>query len=172
MTAVRFTIETSVPPARVLRAATDFSERRPGLWPNISRRFYTVHEVGETWADVTEGSDIMGGIWARERYDWSTPGTVTGTVQESNVFKPGGTWEIRVQPAGSGGSRIEVIRDRKGRGPKGKVMEAMLAVAGRKVVTNGLLQTLAILERQSEEPSGSLQQLSVIAQPELARQEK
>src|SRR5947209_16104664 len=112
MTTVRFTLETSVPAARALGAATDFSERRPDLWPNISRRFYTVHDAGETSANVTEGSDIMGGIWARERYNWSTPGTVKATVQESNVFHPGGTWEIRVQPVESGGSRIEVIRDR------------------------------------------------------------
>ncbi|HEX6509356.1 MAG TPA: SRPBCC family protein [Chloroflexota bacterium] len=156
MTAVRFTIESSVAPERVLAAATDFSERRPDLWPNISRRFYEVHETGQTWADATEGSDIMGGIWARERYDWSTPGTVRSTVQESNVFQPGGIWEIRVRPAENGGSCIELTRDRHGKGLKGRIIEAMMAVAGRKVLSSGLQQTLEILageERDRRRPA-------------------
>ena len=151
MTTIRFTLDTSVPPAHVLAAAVDFSERRPDLWPNISRRFYAVHDVGETWAEGTEGSDMMGGIWARERYDWSTPGRVKATVQESNVFQPGGTWEIRVRPVERGGSRIELIRDRNGRGPKGKLMEAMLAVVGRKVLASGLQRTLEILAHQGRD---------------------
>lgn len=156
MTRVHFTMETAISPERILGAATDFSERRPELWPNISRRFYRVHEVEASRAEVTEGSDTMGGIWARELYDWSTPGTVRGTVQESNVFQAGGTWELRVRPRDDGGSHIELIRDRKGKGLKGKLIEAMLAVGGRKILTSGLQQTLAILARQTEEPSRSL----------------
>ena len=89
MPRIEFTVDSNVPPDRVLAAAADFSERRPDLWPNISRRRYTVHERGDTWAQVTEGSDVMGGIWARERYDWSTPGTVRATVVDSNVFAGG-----------------------------------------------------------------------------------
>lgn len=131
MTRVHFALETDIPAERVLAAAVDFSEHPPDVWPNISRRFYKVHEVAETWAEVTEGSDMMGGIWASERYDWSVPGVVTGIVQESNVFQPGGIWEIRVQPVAAGGSRIELTRDRRGKGLKGKIIEAMLSVAGR-----------------------------------------
>lgn len=145
MTHVHFTLEAPVPPEQVLAAAINFTDQRPDLWPNISRRFYKVHEVGAGRAEVTEGSDIMGGIWARERYDWSQPGIVRATVQDSNVFQPGGTWEIRVQPTERGGSRIELNRDRRGKGLKGKVTEIMLSIAGRKVLSNGLQQTLDIL---------------------------
>jgi hypothetical protein len=150
MTAVRFTLETSVAAEHILAAATDFSERRPDLWPNISRRFYKVHEVGDTWAEVTEGSDNMGGIWARERYEWSTPGTVTGTVQESNIFQPGGTWEIRVRPTAHGASSVELVRDRKGKSLKGKVLETMLAIAGRKILLKALQPTLDILAQEEK----------------------
>lgn len=153
MTRVHFALETDIRAERVLAAAVDFSERRPELWPNISRRFYRVHDTGESWAEVTEGSDTMGGIWARERYDWSEPGVVRGTVQESNVFRPGGTWEIRVQPLAAGGSRIEVTRDRRGRG-KGKIIEVMFSVIGRKVLSEGLQQTLDILARQESAHDG------------------
>jgi polyketide cyclase/dehydrase/lipid transport protein len=152
MTRVQFTLETDVPSERVLAAAVEFSERRLQLWPNISRRFYTVHEVGETSADVTEGSDTMGGIWARERYEWSTPGTVRATVQDSNVFQAGGTWEIRVHPTQSGGSHIELTRNRRGKGIKGRIIETLLAIAGRKVLSTGLQQTLDILARSRGEP--------------------
>lgn len=142
MTRIHVTLETAVPAEQVLAAATDFSERRPDVWPNISRRFYTVHEIGETWAEVTEGSNTMGGIWARERYEWSTPGVVRAVVQDSNVFRTGGTWEMRVYPTESGGSHIEFARARRGAGLKGRVIEAMLTIAGRKVLSDGLQQTL------------------------------
>ena len=32
-------IDSDVPAEQVLAAATDFSEQRPALWPNISREF-------------------------------------------------------------------------------------------------------------------------------------
>ena len=32
------------------------------------------------------------------RYDWSHRGLVKGTVVDSNIFKPGSTWEIRATP--------------------------------------------------------------------------
>jgi hypothetical protein len=43
----------------------------------------------------------MGGIWAREEYDWSFPGTVRAVVRESTVFAPGSSWELtsRLCPA-------------------------------------------------------------------------
>ena len=45
--------------------------------PNIC----TVHEIGETFADVTEGNPWpIGYVWERLRYDWSSPGSVQGRV--------------------------------------------------------------------------------------------
>jgi hypothetical protein len=71
-------------PEAVLAKLVDFSERRPELWPAIDADVYRVHDVGDDWADVTEGTDVFGGIWARERYDWSEPGVVRATIQDSN----------------------------------------------------------------------------------------
>jgi hypothetical protein len=49
----------------------------------------------------------MASIWLHAlRYDWSQPGSVKGTVVESNLFKPGSTWEIHATPTDVGsGSR-------------------------------------------------------------------
>ena len=103
MVEIEFQRRTAVQPDVVLAAAIDFSERRPEIWTMLAPEMYQVHEVGAASADVTEGSAVMGGIWAREEYDWSLPGTVRAVVRESNVFAPGSSWELTVeaQPSGS-----------------------------------------------------------------------
>jgi hypothetical protein len=70
--------------------------------------YYEVHDRGDTWADVTEGSDVAGGIWQRYRYDWATPGVVRLDVLDSNTFGPGSFWEYHVTADGAGGSRIDL----------------------------------------------------------------
>ena len=140
-----FTIDTTVPPDRVLAALTDFSDKRPEIWPTISRTYYKVHSVGPTSADVTEGSDILGGVWGREHYDWSRPGTVTLTVGESAIVKAGGTWTFVVKANGSGGSTITESMARVSFGVKGRCVGALVQVAGSKLFRSNLERTLAIL---------------------------
>jgi hypothetical protein len=84
-------VDADVPAERMMAAATDFSERRPELWPNISREFWKLHDQGPSWAEATEGSPT---VWARERYEWSE-NRVVGTTQDSNVWQPGepGRWK-------------------------------------------------------------------------------
>ena len=74
MATIRYSADGAISPERFIAALTDFSDRRPELWPNLDTRFFKLHERGETWAEVTEGTDVLGGVWARERYDWSDPG--------------------------------------------------------------------------------------------------
>ena len=79
----------------------------------------TIHDRGETWADVTEGNEWpIGLIWERIRYDWSDPDVVKGVVIDSNLFTPGSTWEIRATALAGGRSRVEInaVRHLKGRG--------------------------------------------------------
>jgi hypothetical protein len=146
MPKVSFTLESSAPPERVLAAATDFSERRPELWPNSSREHFEVHEVGDDWAEVTEGTARLGGFWERVRYDWSTPGTVRATVLESNVFTSG-TWELRAEPRPGGGSRVSVVNDRQTKG-KGHVFGVMMQLVGKRFFSGSLRQTLDTVERE------------------------
>ena len=118
MPTVHVTDETPLPPERVLEAARDFSERRADLWPDVHVEHLAVHDAGETWAEVTEGNPWpIGLVWERLRYDWSRPGSVKGTVIDSNLFRPGSTWEFRARPANVG-SAVEVIgvRHLHGRG--------------------------------------------------------
>ena len=67
MSRTEYTLESDLPPDPVMAAATDFSDRRPDLWPHISRRYWKVHGIGDGWCECTEGSDNLGGVWVRAR---------------------------------------------------------------------------------------------------------
>ena len=81
MAKIHYEADGAVAADRFIAALTDFGPRRPELWPGLDAKFYELHELGDTWADVTEGTDIFGGVWARERYDWSEPGVVRLTLR-------------------------------------------------------------------------------------------
>jgi hypothetical protein len=136
--------DTGVPAEDVMAAATDFSERRPVLWPNISQEFYELHSRGSNWAEVTEGSPA---VWARERYEWSDD-RVVGTTQESNVWQPGGTWTLSVEPRTGGGSHIRMVLDRHWKG-RGWFFAVPVAVFGRQMLGRNLQKTLDVLTSSS-----------------------
>jgi len=140
-----FVLDSPVSPQAFLAALVDFSDRRIETWPTIDPRVYRVHATTASTADVTEGSAIFGGLWGRERYDWSTPGVVKLTLIESNVGLPGGLWEYRIGPGEAGGSHIEMRYDRKSKGLKGRALGALLQVTGGKPFLQNLTRTLDIL---------------------------
>jgi hypothetical protein len=148
---VHVTDTTSLPPARVLAAARDFSERRADLWPDVHVEHLRVHEEGDTFAEVTEGNPWpIGYVWERLRYDWSRPGVVKGTVVDSNLFKPGSTWEIRAIPE-DGGSRVEVVGVRHLRGVRGRLLYPFFPLGlAKQTVAAHLRHFLSTLE--SSEP--------------------
>lgn len=148
MANVRFSIDSDLPAETVLAVATDFSDNRPRNWPNIDPKVYKVHTTSATSADVTEGSAVLGGIWAREAYDWSEPDTVRATVRDSNAFQRGGTWQLRVTPRLEGGCHIEVLNHRQAWGFKGRVIGAMLTLMGTRVLPKQLQQTLDIVAKE------------------------
>lgn len=141
--------ETPVAPERVLEAARDFSERRAEMWPDVHVEHLQVHEAGETFAEVTEGNPWpIGYVWERLRYDWSEPGSVKGEVTDSNIFKPGSTWEIRATPA-NGGSRVEVIGVRHLRGFKGRLLAPAFPLRlAKRAVADHLRHFLSKIEEQ------------------------
>jgi Polyketide cyclase / dehydrase and lipid transport len=141
---MQFELTSSAPPKAVLAALTDFSDRRPDIWPGLSRRQYQVYAVGDTWADAREGSGR--GIWSRERYDWSTPGLVTWTVEESSFATVGDEISARVEAGPSGGSRIHVTWDRHGRGRLGRLVIPLLSLTRGSLVKRSLRAGLKRIE--------------------------
>jgi hypothetical protein len=137
--------DSRITPQEVIGALTDFSERRLELWPNIDPKFYKVHQVSRTSADVTEGSK---GIWERTHYDWSDPGKVRIRVEDSNTFRPGSFWIYSVEPRPDGGSHIRLEFLRRARNVKGLAVSALLSVAGKKIFGAFLDETLQRVEQR------------------------
>ncbi len=102
---------TTLPPDQVKASLTDFSERRPQIWPGLWEGAYKVYSVGETSADVREGNKSPK-FWAREHYDWAIPGIVRWEVVESNFCKPGSYVETKIEPAADGGSDLAITWER------------------------------------------------------------
>jgi hypothetical protein len=144
MANVEFELETGIPASELLKAATDFTDHRPVLWPTIHRPVYRVHAVDATTAEVTEGSRFLGVIWARERYDWSGSSGVRATVVDSNCFQPGGTWELTALER-DGQTIVTVRSSRRARGIRGRILGSMLTLAGRSILSSNLRRTLEIL---------------------------
>jgi hypothetical protein len=141
---IRFEVESPLEPETVLRALVDFSERRPQLWPAIDPNVYRVHDVSDSSALVTEGTDFMGGIWATELYEWNGSNTVRATIQESNLWHPGGTWELTARPREGGGCFLEVKRDRRAKNAKGALTEFMMRLVGARLLAKELLKAPAV----------------------------
>jgi uncharacterized protein YndB with AHSA1/START domain len=142
-----YTAETTVPPQRVFAAITDFSDRRPDLWPGLTRSQFKVLEKGETSALAREGT---ANLWAVERYDWSEPNVVRWTVEEANFLHPGTVWQMRLTPTDGGGTRVDVVLERNYRGWRGMTLQVTFDIAGgARILRNYLRRTLAILERES-----------------------
>jgi hypothetical protein len=122
---LEFDLETDLAPERVISALIDFTDRRPELWPGLKAGDYRVDEIGPTWAVIREGSGA--GIWSRERYDWSTPGTVSWTVEDSSFAKRGDYLRARVTPRrAGGGSRVHVSWQRRGRNLRGHLVTTLI----------------------------------------------
>jgi hypothetical protein len=131
---------------RFIAALTDFGERRPELWPGLDAKYYQLHDLGDTWADVTEGTDVLGGVWARERYDWSEPGVVRLRLIDAADFRPGTVTVYRVTALPGGGCRVAVDFQRIARSLRGRVVGVAVQITGRRRFRNELrlaLQRLA-----------------------------
>jgi hypothetical protein len=144
MARLEWDMTSSAPPAAIIAALTDFTDRRPDIWPGLARDQYKVYEVGDTWAEIREGSAKS--VWARERYDWSRPGNVTWTVKESSFSTPGDSVSADVSPGESGGSRIHVRWRRRGTSLGGKLVIALLVVTRGSLIKRSLRQGLARIE--------------------------
>ena len=144
---IRYEADGAVSADRFIAALTDFSERRPDLWPGLDAKWYQLHELGDTWADVTEGTDVLGGVWARERYDWSEPGVVRLTLQSAVDFRPGTVTTYRVTPRPDGGCHVAVDFWRTAASLRGRFVGVVVTLTGRRRFGGELREALDRLGR-------------------------
>ena len=148
MSTVHVVLDSPLPPDRVLAAAVDFSDRREDMFPAVSVKHMTVHALGATTGDVTEGTRAGPTFnWERCDYDWSEPGSVTATVTESNIYALPSSWKLTASPTPTG-SRVEMwwVREFR-RGPKGRLFGTVFRHFGNRVFGRYAQEILDNIER-------------------------
>ena len=144
MPSTHFTVHTALSPSQVMDLFTDFGPERVRRWPNIDAAHFSVHDQGPDWAEVTEGTS-MG--WERERYSWdAAAGTVTIDTLESNLWATGSGWRYQLTPAGDG-TDVTVTLTRVGNGVRGKLIGALIPVAGARALGRQFQSVLRNAER-------------------------
>lgn len=87
----------------------------------------------------------------RLRYDWSEHGSLRATVIDSNISRPGSTWEIHAS-ARVDGSTVEVIAVRRLRGARGWMLWPFFPTGlARREVAAYVRQFLASVEADVRE---------------------
>jgi hypothetical protein len=143
MPSTQFTVHTSLSPSDVLGLVTDFGPDRATRWPNVNEDHFKLHGQGPDWAEVTEGNS-MG--WERERYTWdAAAGTVAIDTLDSNLWGPGSGWRYRLTAA-AGGTDLHVELTRVGKSVKGKIVGALIPVAGARALGRQFRSVLAKAE--------------------------
>jgi hypothetical protein len=104
-TRFEFDFLTTATPDQVIELMTDFSPNRPHRWPASSIKAFEVYHLGDTEADIREGQGFPK-LWATWHYDWSTPGSVTLTVTDSDALEPGSFMTLTATPRADGGSAV------------------------------------------------------------------
>ena len=104
---MRFDLTTKASPERVLRAMTDFTDRRLEIWhKTLDPKVYEVRELGDTWAVAREGSPRVP-FWVVVHYDWSDSRLIRWTEVESN-HGDRGAGSLLIEPGDEGGSVVHV----------------------------------------------------------------
>jgi hypothetical protein len=150
MTTLHFVRTTTATPQQLVAALTDFGPGRRELFPNSHDDALVVHERGPTSADVTEGGS---GVWERLRYDWSDPARVVMTTTDSNVWGGRSSHTYAFTPLPDGGTRLDVVVVREGKNLRGRLLGAVVATVGRRVLERSLDTTVRAVEARAAGPS-------------------
>jgi hypothetical protein len=146
---IHYEADGAVSAERFIAALTDFSERRPELWPNLDAKYYELHELGDTWADVTEGTDVLGGVWGHEHYDWSEPGLVRLRLVDAADFTSGTLIDYRVTSRPDGGCHVVVDFQRIAASMRGRFVGVVVQLTGKRRFAADLRETLDRLARST-----------------------
>ena len=139
MPVVTASVTTSLSPAEVLRILTDFGPARAKAFPGVNDANLTLHDHGDTWADVTEGNKIG---WERERYEWdAAKGTISAVTTDSNLWGPGSRWDYRLTPQGDG-TVVEIRLERHAKGLLGAIVGALVPVGGKRMIRSSFAKAL------------------------------
>ena len=143
MATIHFKKKTTATPEQFIAGLTDFGPGREKIFGNSTDQYLKVHEQGENYADVTEGSS---GIWERLRYDWSDPMHVVLTTTDSNLWggRSGHTYTFTRKPDGT--TEVDVVIVREGKNLRGRLLGAFVGTIGKGQLEKWFAKTLKAIE--------------------------
>jgi hypothetical protein len=145
MPSTTFTVHTSLSPAETMAVLTDFGPDRSKHWGNIDESHFRVHELGPTWAEVTEGNRYG---WERERYEWdAAAGSLTIETLDSNLWGPGSGWRYQLVAA-EGGTDVTVTLNRVAKSLMGRLLAVLIPVVAGRTLGKQLRAVFAKAESQ------------------------
>jgi hypothetical protein len=153
MTTIEVTERTTATPQQFLEALIAFGPDRSQIWTNSQPEFLVVHDRGDTWADVTEGSKAAGAVWERLRYDWSNPTDIVLTTTDSNTWGRGSGHRYTLTATPDGATAVKAVVVRNGISLKGRMIGALLAVLGPMFIRKTLRTALRAIEARSAKPA-------------------
>src|SRR3954451_11155314 len=134
---------TSSTPEQFVAGLTDFGPGRRKLFANSADSSLKVHSQSPGHADVTEGS---AGIWERLDYDWSDPIHVVLTTTDSNVFGRRSGHTYTLTRSANGTTEVDVVVVREGKNLKGRILSALLATVGKRLLKKRFESTVRAIE--------------------------
>ena len=153
MTTIHLHQTTTATPEQFLAGLTDFGPGRSKIFPNSADGYLKVHSQGPTEADVTEGSV---GIWERLHYDWSDPHRITLTTTDSNLWGGHSSHTYTLTPRPDGGTDVDAVVVREGKNLKGRLLEILVVIGGKRFLDQALGNTVKAIEaRNNQAPEGN-----------------
>jgi hypothetical protein len=146
-TAIRLHQSTTLTPEQYTAGLTDFGPGRSKLFGNSADEYLKVHHLGQSEADVTEGS---GGIWERLHYDWSNPHHVVLTTTDSNLWGGASGHTYNFTRNSNGTTDIDVTLVREGKNFKGRALGLVLATIGRSVLEKAFENSVKAIEVRND----------------------
>jgi hypothetical protein len=146
---IHFHETTTATPQQYVAGLTDFGPGRSELFGNSADDDLEVHFLGATEADVTEGS---GGVWERQRYDWSDLNRVVITTTDSNVWggDSGHTYTFTRNPDRT--TDIDYVVVCEGKNLKGRFLGLVLRTVGKSRLETAFHDSVKAIEARNYEP--------------------
>jgi hypothetical protein len=143
---IHFNHTTTATPEQIVAALTDFGPDRSKLFGRSGNDYLKVYALSPGHADVREGS---GGIWERLEYDWSDPNHIVMKTTDSNTWGGASGHTYTLTRKADGTTDVDVIVVRDGKNFKGKVLGAVLAVVGKRVLAKEFGKTIKAIETRN-----------------------
>ena len=147
-TPINFHETTTATPEQYIAGLTDFGPGRSELFGNSADSYLEVHSMNETTADVTEGS---GGVWERERYDWSDPDRVVIRTTDSNTWGGDSGHTYTFTRNADGTTEIDYVVVREGKNFKGRFLGLVLRTVGRSKLEKAFHDSVQAVEARNYE---------------------